>query len=72
MDKRKRQLLKTAAKLYSVGQRVDAARQRLKYLVSSGAPYESKEMLAALEEFKKWDGEWKRLEKEYERLRQEL
>ena len=72
MDARKELLLMNAAKLYSLGLDVEAAREKLRQLVERGVSFSSKEMLAAYEEFTALDGHWRELEKQHLELRDEL
>lgn len=72
MDYKKDLLLRSAARLYSFGVEVDAAREQLRKLVERGVPYTSPEMRKALEEFQTLDQQWKTLEQEYLQLSSEL
>ena len=72
MDLRKELLLASAARLYSLGVDLEAARERLRELVDRGVSYESKEMLKAYEEFTALDRQWKDLEKQHLELRDEI
>ena len=72
MDYKKDLLLRSAARLYSLGIEVEGARQRLRELVAQGVPYTSPEMRKALEEFQELDRQWKLLEQEHLQLRAEL
>lgn len=72
MDPRKRLLLLSAARLYSLGLDLEAAREKLRRLVEKGVSYDSEEMLRAYEEFTVLDGEWKNLEKQHLELRDEI
>ena len=72
MDARKELLLMSAAKLYSLGLDVEAAREKLRQLVEQGISYSSEEMLAAYEEFTALDGQWRELEKQHLELRDEI
>ena len=62
MDARKDLLLKSAARLYSLGVDLEMARDKLKKLVEQGVPYDSKEMKDAYREFSELDAQWKELE----------
>ena len=55
MDYKKDLLLRSAARLYSLGIEVEAARDQLRKLVERGVPYNSPEMRKALEEFQGLD-----------------
>ena len=72
MDYKKDLLLRSAARLYSLGIEVKAAREQLRKLVQHGAPYDSPEMRKALEEFQELDHQWKALEQEHLQLRAEI
>ena len=72
MDYRKDLLLRSAARLYSLGLEVEGARQHLRELVEQGVSYTSPEMRKALEEFQELDRQWKALEQEHIQLRAEL
>ena len=72
MDARKELLLMSAAKLYSLGLDVEAAREKLRQLVEQEVSYSSEEMLAAYEEFTALDGQWRELEKQHLDLRDEI
>lgn len=72
MDYRKDLLLRSAARLYSLGIEVEGARQKLRELVDRGIPYDSPEMRTALENYQELDERWKQLEHEYLQLRKEL
>ena len=65
----KRLLLRQAAKLATLGMTVERERSKLKKLVERGVPYDSPEMLAALQRFQKADTQWKQLEAEHLELR---
>ena len=72
MDARKDLLLKSAARLYSLGVDLEMARDKLKKLVEQGVPYDSKEMKDAYREFSELDAQWKELEKRHIELRNEI
>ena len=72
MDYKKDLLLRSAARLYSLGIEVVAAREQLRKLVQQGVPYDSPEMRKALEEFQELDQQWKALEQEHLQLRAEI
>lgn len=72
MDARKRLLLLSAARLYSLGVDLEAAREKLRRLVEEGVSYESQEMLQAYEEFTALDTQWKSLEQQHLALREEI
>ena len=72
MDTRKELLLASAARLYSIGLELEAAREKLRELVERGVSYESEEMRQAYEEFTVLDEQWKNLENQHLELRDEI
>ena len=72
MDARKDLLLKSAARLYSLGVDLEMARDKLKKLVDQGVPYDSKEMKDAYREFSELNAQWKELERQHIELRDEI
>ena len=72
MDYRKNLLLASAARLYSMGVDLEAARAKLKELVERGVPYDSDEMKQAYQDFKELEQQWKALEKQHLELRDEI
>ena len=65
-------LIASAARLYSMGIDLEAARDRLRQLVEQGVPYNADEMKQAVQDFKELDRQWKALEREHLRLRDEV
>ena len=65
-------LIASAARLYSMGIDLEAARDRLRQLVEQGVPYNSDEMRRAVLDFKKLERQWKELENQHLELRNEL
>ena len=72
MDYRKDLLLASAARLYSMGVDLEAARAKLKELVEQGVPYDSDEMKRAYRDFKELEQQWKALEQQHLELRDEI
>ena len=72
MDYRKDLLLASAARLYSMGVDLEAARAKLKELVEQGVPYDSDEMIQAYRDFKELEQQWKAQEKQHLELRDEI
>ena len=72
MDLNKELLLKSGARLYSLGVELEAARDRLKQLVAQGVSYDSEEMLAAYRDFTALDNQWKAMEAQHIELRKEI
>ena len=72
MDYRKDLLLASAARLYSIGVDLEAARAKLRELVGRGVPYDSDEMKQAYQDFKELEQQWKALERQHLELRDEI
>ena len=72
MDYRKDLLLASAARLYSLGVDLEAARAKLKELVEQGIPYDSDEMKQAYQAFMELEQQWKALEQQHLELRDEI
>ena len=69
---KKELLLKSAARLYSLGIDLEAAHGRVKKLAESGAAYDSPEMLQAIQEYTDTKALWGKLEQEHLALRDEI
>lgn len=65
-------LIASAARLYSRGIDLEAARDWLRQLVERGVPYNSDEMRRAVQDFKELEQQWKQLEREYLELRNNI
>ena len=72
MNGEKDLLLASAARLYSLGVDVEAARERLRKLVQQGVPYESEEMRMAYQSFTELNEQWKAMEQAHISLRYEM
>ena len=72
MDYRKELLLASAARLYSMGVDLEAARAKLKELVEQGVPYASNEMKQAYQNFKNLEQQWTALERQHLELKNEI
>lgn len=72
MDYRKDLLLASAARLYSLGVDLEAARSRLKALAEQGTAYDSDEMREAYRDFRELQRQWQALEKQHLALRDEI
>ena len=72
MDNEKDLLIASAARLYSMGIDLEAARDRLRQLVEQDVPYNSDEMKQAVQDFKVLDRQWKELEREHLRVKEEI
>lgn len=70
MDNEKDLLIASAARLYSMGIDLEAARNRLRQLVERGVPYSFDEMKQAVLDFKELERQWKELEKQHLELRE--
>ena len=65
-------LIASAARLYSMGIDLEAARDRLRQLVEQGVPYSSDEMKQAVQDFRGLERQWKELEREHLDLRDKV
>ena len=72
MDMKKDLLLRSAARLYSLGIEVEGSRQRLRDLVDQGVAYTSPELREALENYQELNKQWKELEQEHLLLIEEI
>ena len=73
MNPKKELLIKSAARLYSLGLDLGGgARERLKELVAQGVSYSSAEKLEAYDNFTQLDAQWKELERQHLELRDEI
>ena len=72
MDHRKDLLLMSAARLYSMGVDLEAARERLRQLAEEGASCSSPEILEAYQDFARLAALWTELEKQHLELRDEI
>ncbi|MEG2000263.1 MAG: hypothetical protein RR053_02575 [Evtepia sp.] len=67
----KKQLIKGAVRLCSLGKEVEESRKRIRKLAKK-SPVDSLEMLDALDKFLRVNDEWKRLEIEHLSLRENI
>ena len=65
-------LLRSAARLYSIGIDLEGAKEQIRKLASSGVDYSSGQMQAAIEAYMDLKAQWDDLEQEYLRLRDEI
>ncbi|MBQ3985605.1 MAG: hypothetical protein II635_01440 [Oscillospiraceae bacterium] len=72
MNSDKELLILSAARLYSVGVELEAARSRLKELVDQGVSYSDERMIKAYNDFNKLKAQWDNLEKQHLELRNEI
>jgi hypothetical protein len=72
VDYRKKLLLLSAARLYSVGGELELARDRLRVLVEQNVPFDALEMREAYDEFRELESQWNDLEAQHLALRAEI
>ena len=65
-------LIMSAARLYSMGADLEAARARLNELTERGVSYDSNEMQRACRDFQEHERQWKALERQHLELRNEI
>ena len=68
----KESLIKSAARLYSLGVDLEGARERVRKLVEGGVGYNAPEMAKAVREYTEIKELWDNLEKEHLALRSEI
>ena len=72
MNSDKELLIMSAARLYSVGVDLEAARARLKELVDQGVSYSDERMIKAYDDFNELKAQWDNLEKQHLELRNKI
>ena len=72
MNSDKELLIMSAARLYSVGVDLEAARSRLKELVDQGVSYSDERMIKAYNDFNDLKAQWDNLEKQHLELWDEI
>ena len=72
MNSDKELLIMSAARLYSVGVDLEAARARLKELVDQDVSYSDERMIKAYNDFNELKAQWDSLEKQHLELRNEI
>ena len=72
MSADKELLILSAARLYSVGVDLEAARAQLKELVDQGVSYSDERMIKAYDDFNELKAQWDNLEKQHLELRNEI
>ena len=72
MDIRKDLLVRSAARLYSLGLDLDAAKEGIRKLVADGVGYDAPEMIQAAQEYTELKTLWDNLEQEHLRLKDEI
>jgi len=71
-DAEHRLLISQAAKLVTLGKKVEAERNALRQLVERGVGYDDPQVAQALEQFTQADAEWKQLEAEHLRTKKKM
>ncbi|MBQ2057840.1 MAG: hypothetical protein II490_04310 [Oscillospiraceae bacterium] len=72
MNSDKELLILSAARLFSVGVDLEAARARLKELVDQGVSYSDERMIKAYNDFNDLKAQWDNLEKQHLEMRDEF
>lgn len=72
MDFKKDLLLRSAARLYSLGVDLEGAKERIRELAEAGADYSTPEMIQAVSEYSELKQQWDALEEEHLKLRAEI
>lgn len=72
MDERKNLLLRSAARLYSLGLDLEAAKERIRNLVADGVGYDAPKMVQAAQEYTELKELWDTLEAEHLKLKHEI
>lgn len=72
MNSDKELLILSAARLYSVGVELEAARAQLKALVDQGVSYSDERMIKAYDDFNELKAQWDNLEKQHLELRNKI
>ena len=72
MDQKKELLLKSAARLYSLGIELDAAKETILKLVENGVGYETPKMAQAVRKYTELKELWSNLEHDHLILRNEI
>ena len=72
MDSKKDLLLRSAARLYSLGIDLEGTREQIKRLVEAGVAYDAPEMKKAVEEYQTRKQQWEEMEQAHLQLRAEI
>ena len=72
MNRKKDLLLRSAARLYSLGVDLEGAKERVRKLAAQGVGCESAEMIQAVEACMELQTQWDNLEREHRKLRDEI
>ena len=70
MDMKKELLIKSAARLYSLGIELESAKARIRKLAAAGIDYTSPEMVQAAEDYSELKKLWDSLEQEHLKLKE--
>ena len=72
MDTKKELLIKSAARLYSLGIDLEGAKERIRELAAAGTGYTSPEMIQAAKDYSELKRLWDGLEQEHLKLKEEI
>ena len=72
MEYKKELLIKSAARLYSLGIDLEGAKDRIRKMVADGIGYDAPEMLQAVGEYAELKAQWDSLEQDHIQLREEI
>ena len=72
MDAKKDLLIRSGARLYSLGIDLEGAKERIRKLVADGVPYEASEMVQAVSEYAELKEQWETLEQDYLALKADI
>ena len=72
MDYQKNLLLRSAARLYSIGVDLDSTKETIRQLAKADVGYEAPEMVRAVSEYIALKQQWEALEQEYQKLKKEI
>lgn len=72
MDYKKELLLKSAARLYSLGIELEGAKDHIRKMVADGVGYDTTEMAEAAREYTELKELWDNLEAEHLKLKHEI
>lgn len=72
MDERKDLLLRSAARLYSLGVDLEGKKEQIRKMVADGISYESREMAQVVQEYTELKELWDNLEAEHLKLKHEI
>ncbi|MBR4702103.1 MAG: hypothetical protein IKP19_10485 [Oscillospiraceae bacterium] len=72
MDRKKELLIKSGARLYSLGIDLEGARAHIRKLLENGAGYDAPEMIRAVKDYTELKKQWDNLEAEHLKTRSEI